>query len=123
MTDQPIYHMAHAADWARAQAGETYRGSADDLRDGFIHFSTASQVAESAAKHRAGQTDLVLVTVDPAALGDALRWEPGRRGEAFPHLYGPLPATAVVSAEPLPLGPDGTHQFPPHIPPASVSNE
>ncbi len=118
MTEQPIYHMAHAADWKRALAGEYYRGSADDLRDGFIHFSTAAQVAESAAKRRAGQADLVLVAVDPAALGEALKWEPGRRGEAFPHFYGPLTAEAVVSVEPLPLGPDGKHHFPPQIPPA-----
>lgn len=118
MTDQPIYHMAHAADWKRAEDGEAYRGSADDLRDGFIHFSTAEQVAESAAKHRAGQADLVLVAVDPARLGEALKWEPGRRDEAFPHLYGPLPAEAVMSATPLPLGPDGRHQFPAHIPTA-----
>lgn len=121
MTDQPIYHMAHAADWARAEAGAPYRGSPDDLRDGFIHFSTAEQVAESAAKHRAGQTDLVLVAVDPAALGDALKWEPGRRDETFPHLYGLLPAEAVVRAEPLPLGADGTHRFPSHIPPAPAA--
>ncbi len=120
MTEQAIYHMAHAADWARAEAGETYRGSPDDLRDGFIHFSTGEQVAESAAKHRAGQKDLVLVAVDPAKLGDALKWEAGRRGQDFPHLYGPLPADAVVSVEPLPLGSDGLHQFPPHIPPAPV---
>ena len=123
MTDQTIYHMAHAADWVRAQAGETYRGSADDLRDGFIHFSTAAQVAESAAKHRAGQPDLVLVAVDPASLGDALKWEPGRHDEAFPHLYSPLPTAAVVGAEPLPLGPDGMHKFPPHIPPAPTADE
>ena len=121
MDQQPIYHMAHAADWERAQSGETYRGSADDLRDGFIHFSTAIQVAESATKHRAGQTGLVLVAVDPAALGEALKWEPGRRDETFPHLYGPLTAEAVVGAEPLPLGPDGKHQFPPHIPPAPAA--
>lgn len=118
MEQQPIYHMAHKADWARALAGDSYGGSADDLRDGFIHFSTAEQLAESAAKHRAGQTDLVLVAVDPSKLGDELKWEPGRRGEAFPHLYGTLSAEAVVGVEYLPLGPDGLHQFPPHIPPA-----
>lgn len=118
MDQQPIYHMARAADWERALAGEYYRGSADDVRDGFIHFSTAAQVAESAAKHRAGQADLMLVAVDPEALGEALKWEPGRRGEPFPHLYGALAAAAVVGVEPLPLGPDGKHQFPPQIPPA-----
>ena len=90
MDAQPIYHLAHEADWARALAGDSYDGSADDLRDGFIHFSTAAQVAESAAKHRAGQADLVLVAVDPSRLGDALKWEPGRRGlpASLRHLVG-----------------------------------
>jgi uncharacterized protein (DUF952 family) len=116
MTDTVIYHMAHSADWAAAKAGAPYAGSADDRRDGFIRFSTAEQVAESAAKHRAGQENLILVAVEAAKLGAALRWEEGRRGQAFPHLYGPLPLDAVVKTTPLPLGSDGRHVFPAHIP-------
>ena len=118
MTD-PIYTMVRAADWHAAEAAGAYHGSADDRRDGFLHFSTAAQLRASAAKHRAGEADLVLVEVEAAALGPALRWEPaagGKRPGLFPHLYGPLPLSAVRSAAPLPLGADGLHVFPPGIP-------
>jgi uncharacterized protein (DUF952 family) len=114
-----IYTMVRAADWREAEALGAYRGSDDDRRDGFLHFSTAAQLRASAAKHRAGEADLVLVEVEAAALGAALRWEPaagGKRPGLFPHLYGVLPLSAVRSAAPLPLGPDGTHRFPPGIP-------
>jgi len=89
-----------------------YPGSSQDAADGFIHFSTARQVRASAAKHWAGQTGLVLLTVDPGPLGDSLKWEPSRGGDLFPHLYGPLPVSAVISVDPLPLGDDGVHVFP-----------
>jgi uncharacterized protein (DUF952 family) len=115
MNEPVIYTLLRGADWRAAQAAGEYRGSADDRRDGFLHFSTAAQVRESAAKHRAGERDLWLVTVDAAALGAALRWEPasgGKRPGLFPHLYGPLPISAVRSAVHLPLGPDGRHVFP-----------
>ena len=69
-----------------------YEGSSQDRTDGFIHFSSAEQVRESAAKHRAGQTDLLLLSVDSAQLGDPLKWEASRGGAMFPHLYGPLPS-------------------------------
>ena len=82
------------------------------MRDGFIHFSTAAQVQETAAKHFAGARDLLLVFVDTARLGDRLRWEPSRGGALFPHLYGPLDLAAVVRVTPLPLGANG-HEFPP----------
>ncbi|MCC2108816.1 MAG: DUF952 domain-containing protein, partial [Hyphomicrobiales bacterium] len=82
-----------------------------DLADGFIHFSTAAQVAETAAKHFAGQTDLLLVAIDGATLGDALKWEPSRGGALFPHLYAPLDPRAAISVRPLPLGADGAHDF------------
>ncbi|MCX7685135.1 MAG: DUF952 domain-containing protein [Acetobacteraceae bacterium] len=88
-------------------------------RDGYLHFSTAAQLRASAAKHRAGVPDLLLVEADAAALGAALRWEPaagGRRPGLFPHLYGALPLSAVRSVTPLPLGPDGAHLFPEGIP-------
>ncbi|WP_366555903.1 DUF952 domain-containing protein [Aquibaculum sediminis] len=111
MTEK-IYHVCRAEDWAAVGASGGYRGSADDLRDGFIHFSTAAQVRESVAKHRAGQGGLVILAVDAAALGDALKWEPSRGGQHFPHLYGPLPPEAVRWVRPLPLGPEG-HSFPP----------
>ena len=84
-----------------------------DRRDGFIHFSTAAQVAETAAKHFAGQNDVLLVSVDATRLGDRLKWEPSRGDALFPHLYGDLDVTAVMRVEPLRLGPDGRHVFPP----------
>lgn len=107
-----IYHMAAIADWRLAEKSGAYRGSADDLRDGFIHFSTAAQVAESAAKHRKGRDDLLLLFVRAEALGAALKWEPARGGDLFPHLYGALPVAAAYRVLPLPLGPDGRHMFP-----------
>lgn len=108
-----IYHMCRRQEWDAAQAAGSYAGSSQDAADGFIHFSTAAQVIESAAKHRAGQTGLVLLVVDVAHLGDALKWEPSRGGQLFPHLYGALPADAVVRVADLPLGGDGRHVFPP----------
>ncbi|MHC8509078.1 MAG: DUF952 domain-containing protein [Rhodospirillales bacterium] len=112
----PIYHMCRAAEWAAAEAAGAYAGSAQDAADGFIHFSAAPQLRVSAAKHRAGQDGLVLVTADPDRLGDALKWEPSRGGALFPHLYGPLPTAAVLRVDPLPLGPGGAHVFPAHVP-------
>jgi uncharacterized protein (DUF952 family) len=108
-----IYHMCPAETWdAAVRAGE-YRGTADDLRDGFIHFSTAEQIAESARRHRAGQAGLVLIAVESARLGDRLKWEKSRGGALFPHLYGALDPAEVARLQPLPLGPDGEHIFPP----------
>jgi uncharacterized protein (DUF952 family) len=109
----PIYHMCRAEEWRAAQARGRYEGSSQDQADGFIHFSTAEQIVESAARHRAGQSGLVLLAVDPARLGTALKWEPSRGGALFPHLYGPLPLDAVLQVDDLPLGPDGRHVFPP----------
>lgn len=113
MVGEAIYHICRRAEWAVAEAAGGYPGSSQDKADGFIHFSTADQVVASAAKHRAGQSGLVLLTVDPAPLGDALRWEASRGGALFPHLYGSLPLGAVRQVEDLPLGPDGRHAFPP----------
>src|SRR3954468_16824354 len=108
-----IYHMCPAETWhAAVRAGE-YRGTADDLRDGFIHFSTADQIAESARRHRAGQAGLLLIALDPARLGDRLRWEKSRGGALFRLLYGPLDPAEAAQIEPLPLGRDGFHVFPP----------
>jgi len=108
-----IYHICRKEEWAAAAAEGRYGGSSQDLADGFIHFSDASQVEASAAKHRAGQDGLVLLSVAAAALGPALKWEASRGGALFPHLYGALPVAAVRRVDELPLGPDGRHRFPP----------
>ena len=112
---EAIYHMCRQDEWDAAQASGSYAGSSQDVADGFIHFSTAAQVRGSAAKHRAGQTGLVLLTVDPAPLGAALKWEPSRGGQLFPHLYGPLSLTAVLRADPLEMDTGGVHRFPDHV--------
>lgn len=107
-----LYHMARRSDWERAETDGFYRGSADDKRDGFMHFSTAAQVAESARRHRAGQGDLVLIVVAEDGVGP-WRWEAARSGDLFPHLYADLPVTVAVGVHELPLGEDGLHVFPP----------
>jgi uncharacterized protein (DUF952 family) len=96
---------------------DMFLGAPVDIRDGYIHFSDPSQVVETAAKHFSGQMDLILVAVACARLGDALKWEPSRGGALFPHLYGALQMDAVLSATPLPLGPDGSHNFPDEVRP------
>jgi uncharacterized protein (DUF952 family) len=108
----PIYKICTAAEWREAEKAGAYRGSAVDMNDGFIHFSTAEQTAETAAKWFAGQRDLVLVAVDADALGDKVKWEPSRGGALFPHLYGELPLNAVQRVDPLPLDESGRHVFP-----------
>jgi uncharacterized protein (DUF952 family) len=107
-----VYKLADRVAWQAADAAGSFAGSAVDVRDGFIHFSTAAQVRETAARHFAGQADLLLIAVDADALGDALRWEPSRGGDLFPHLYGPLPLRAVRSVAPLPVDAAGRHLFP-----------
>src|SRR5580700_353166 len=108
-----IYHMCPAATWEAAVRAGGYRGTDDDLRDGFIHFSTADQIAESARRHRAEQAGLLLLAVESARLGDRLKWEKSRGGALFPHLYGALDPAEVAWVEPLPLGPAREHVFPP----------
>ena len=112
VTPTTIYRIVAADVWQRAEAAGSFTGTEHDLRDGFIHFSTAEQVPETAARHYAGQTGLLLVAVNAAALGAALRWEPSRGGALFPHLYAPLPTTAATSVTPLPLDPNGLHVVP-----------
>ncbi len=107
-----IYKICPEAMWREAEQAGAFHGAAVDLADGFIHFSTAAQAPETAARHFAGQGDLVLAAIDPTALGDALRYEPSRGGALFPHLYGPLPMEAVRWAKPLPLDGEGKHVFP-----------
>lgn len=99
---ETIYKICPRAAWETACSRGVYRGSADDLRDGFIHFSRADQVQGTLAKHFAGQRDLVLVSVDAATLGEALRFEPSRGGALFPHLYGALDTSLALEIVPLP---------------------
>jgi uncharacterized protein (DUF952 family) len=107
-----IYKICEQASWRAAMAAGEYRGSADDDRDGFIHFSTAGQLPETAAKHFAKQTDLMLVAVDGDALRGKLKWEPSRGGDLFPHLYAKLPLSAVRWSRPLPDELDGHRPLP-----------
>jgi uncharacterized protein (DUF952 family) len=110
--DRFVYKIAPRALWADAERAGVFTGSADDVRDGFIHFSTLAQTAETAAKHFAGQVDLVLCEVDAHILGAGLVWEPSRRGELFPHLYGVLPLAAVTRTWTLRFGADGVPILP-----------
>jgi len=107
-----IYKICASELWRQAEQAGLLRATGVDERDGFIHFSTSAQLAETAARHFAGATGQVLVAVEVASLGPALKWEPSRGGDLFPHLYGPLALAAVKWAVPLRLGPDGRHVFP-----------
>jgi uncharacterized protein (DUF952 family) len=107
-----IYKICPAALWREAELARVFRGAPIDLQDGFIHFSTAAQAVETAARHFAGQDDLLLVEVDTVPLGDRLKWEVSRGGALFPHLYGDLDFAAVTRVDRLPLGEDGRHVFP-----------
>ena len=107
-----IYKIAPDSLWRDAEAAGAFTGAPIDLADGFIHFSTAEQVRETAAKHFAGQDNLLLIAIDAEKLGDALKWEVSRGGALFPHLYAPLDPASAVWVRPLPLGEDGKHEFP-----------
>ncbi len=106
-----ILKIVGADEWRAAEAAGVFAGSAVDLADGYIHFSSLDQAAETAAKWFAGRGDLMLVAVDAEVLGARLRWEPSRGGALFPHLYSALALSDVLWARPLPLGPDGRHEF------------
>jgi uncharacterized protein (DUF952 family) len=107
-----IYNLLRADEWAELEDLGVFEGSVDDKADGFIHFSTAAQARETAAKHFAGEKGVVLAEVDPAKLPASLKWETSRGGQLFPHLYGALPLAAVTRHWPLPLSPQGKHRFP-----------
>lgn len=107
-----IYKIIAEDAWREAAAAGVFRGAAVDLSDGFIHFSTAEQVRETAARHFAGRDGLVLVAFDDRMLGDGLRYEPSRGGALFPHLYGSLDPALALWVRPLPRGADGAHVFP-----------
>jgi len=107
-----IYKICPASAWREAELLGVFRGSADDLGDGFIHFSTAAQIEGTARKHFSGQTGLFLIAIDTDGLGDALRWEVSRGGELFPHLYGELDLNHVTAVLDMRSRPDGTHDIP-----------
>lgn len=107
-----IYKIVPAPMWQEAVDRGRFDGAPVDLADGFVHFSTGTQVRETAAKHFAGQDGLLLVALDGDALGESLRYEVSRGGALFPHLYGPLDPSLALSVKPLPLGADGRHVFP-----------
>jgi uncharacterized protein (DUF952 family) len=111
MTDT-VYKIVPEAIWRDAKQKGVFDGAEIDHRDGYIHFSTADQARETAKLHFAGLTGLLLVAVDTLALGDALKFEPSRGGDLFPHLYGALPFSAVLWEMPLLIGVDGQHAFP-----------
>jgi uncharacterized protein (DUF952 family) len=106
-----IYKICPEALWREAMAAGVFRGAPVDLVDGFIHFSTAQQVEETARRHFAGQMGLLLIAFDAERLGDALKWEPSRGGALFPHLHGPLDPAKAMWAKPLPMRSDGSHDF------------
>ncbi|MEM1129677.1 MAG: DUF952 domain-containing protein [Pseudomonadota bacterium] len=109
-----IYKIFRPDEWAVLERDGTTNGAPVDVTDGFIHFSTGAQVAETAAKYFAGDAELVLAAVETDRLGRRLRWEPARNGDLFPHLYRPLERADIVWTRPLPLGTSG-HMFPPDM--------
>lgn len=106
-----IYKIFRAPEWAELQADGETDGAPIDVADGYVHFSTAAQAAETAAKHFAGEDGLWLLALDPETLGPELKWEPSRGGALFPHLYRRLRLSDVLWSRPLPLR-NGAHVFP-----------
>lgn len=106
-----IYKIFRADEWAALQANGETAGAPIDITDGYVHTSTAEQAKETAAKHFAGEDDLVLLALESDSFGDELKWEPSRGGQLFPHIYRNLRMTDIIWQKPLPLV-DGTHQFP-----------
>ena len=107
-----IYKILPKGLWAEAVKSGTFTGSPVDVADGFIHFSTAAQVHETAVRHFSGVADLLLVAIDADALGDGIKWEPSRGGDLFPHLYGPLPVKLAQWVKQLPLDAHGKPRVP-----------
>jgi uncharacterized protein (DUF952 family) len=105
-----IYKICDTDLWDLAEKLGQFNGAEIDVKDGFIHFCTADQLAETLRLHFAGRDGLCLITVDASLL--VIQWEPARSGNLFPHLYADLPLSAVRSVDPLPLGSDGVHQLP-----------
>jgi uncharacterized protein (DUF952 family) len=111
-----IYKISSKALWRDAESQGQFTGAPIDLADGYIHFSAAHQVRETATRHFKGQADLLLATIETDHLGDRLKWEPSRGGDLFPHLYGMLPMTAVVNVIELPLDAEGVPMVPDTLP-------
>ena len=108
---EPVFKIVPRAEW-EASSGD-YHGSAHDRADGFLHFSSGPQLAETLRRYYAGQNDLMLIAVDPAALGGALKWEySASRGEDFPHLYGVLLTSAVLWVKPIGKDAEGNFRLP-----------
>jgi uncharacterized protein (DUF952 family) len=106
-----VYKILRRSEWDALQAVGTTLGAPIDVADGYVHLSSGDQVVETAARHFAGEDDLLLLSLDDGPLGDDLRWEPSRGGALFPHLYRELRTTDIVEAQPLPLVGD-RHRFP-----------
>lgn len=104
-----LYKIAAVADWNQALQSGYYAGSADDIRDGFIHLSAQHQLRGTLEKHFKHKAELLLIALEENKLGPALRWEQSRGGDLFPHLYGDLPTSHVLWQRPLALGADGIH--------------
>lgn len=116
-TPKIVYKISGSAEWAQARAAGIYHGSPDDLRDGYIHLSTAAQIAGTLARHFSdgdgqGRAGLVLLAFTVEGLGPLLKWEPARNGALFPHLYGPLDPASAISSHELPVGSSGRHILP-----------
>jgi len=114
-----IYKIFRENEWAALRAKGETAGAPIDMADGYVHFSTATQASETAAKHFSGVEGLYLIAVDADTAGDALKWEVSRGNALFPHLYRMMTLADVVWAQPLPLE-NGTHQFPAGLEQASI---
>jgi len=102
-----VYKLLTRAEWAAAEAKGVFEGSAIDLADGFIHFSTAAQAPETGRRYFSGMADLVIAGFEDETLGAGLKWEPSRGGDLFPHLYGRLPTALAVEVKDVALAADG----------------
>ena len=111
-----VYKLIDRTEWAAATAAGTFAGAEIDLRDGYIHLSTAAQAQETASLHFKGRADIVLLEIEAERLGERLKWEPSRGGQLFPHLYGPLDPAEVATVHEAPLDEDGAPRLPPLSP-------
>jgi uncharacterized protein (DUF952 family) len=111
-----IYKICTETAWREVEKAGRFDGAPIDLADGYIHFSCGEQVRETAARHFAGQSNLLLVAFDADAFGDALKWEVSRGGALFPHLYAAIDPATALWVKPLPIGADGSHVFPADLP-------
>ena len=110
--NQILFKIVTESQWSAAVPAQSFNGAPIDLADGYVHLSTAAQVRETAARHFAGAESLLIIAVKSEPLGAALKFEPSRGGDLFPHLYAALDFSAVAWVKPLPLGADGLHVFP-----------